>query len=151
MSRPCAEHFPQRLLHSWQQPGKRNCYHHLATGETGLPAGLASHGYGASSSLHAGLHRPSHFTPVLSMRLGAQLWEGRDCLLWSPAHSLVPSPEQRQLLGTACLDTDMFSADLLLSHSVMSDSLQPRGLQHARLPCPSPSPRACSNSCPFSW
>ena len=35
----------------------------------------------------------------------------------------------------------------LFSHSVMSDSLQPHGLQHARLLCPSPSPRACSNSC----
>ena len=36
------------------------------------------------------------------------------------------------------------------SHSVMSISLQPRGVQHARLPCPSPTPRACSNSCPSS-
>ena len=36
---------------------------------------------------------------------------------------------------------------LLFSCSVMSDSLRPRGLQHARLPCPSPSPRVCSNSC----
>ena len=39
---------------------------------------------------------------------------------------------------------------LLLSRSVMSDSLRPHGLQHARLPCPSPSPGACSNSCPLS-
>ena len=31
------------------------------------------------------------------------------------------------------------------SCSVVSDSLQPDGLQHARLPCPSPTPRACSN------
>ena len=37
------------------------------------------------------------------------------------------------------------------SHSVTSNSLQPHGLQHARLPCPSPTPRACSNSCPLSW
>ena len=37
------------------------------------------------------------------------------------------------------------------SHSVMSNSLQPHGLQHARLPCPSPTPRACSHSCPLSW
>ena len=37
------------------------------------------------------------------------------------------------------------------SHSVMSDSLQPPGLQHTRLPCPSPTPRAYSNSCPLSW
>ena len=34
------------------------------------------------------------------------------------------------------------------SCSVVSDSLWPRGLQHARLPCPSPTPGACSNSCP---
>ena len=39
---------------------------------------------------------------------------------------------------------------LQLSRSVMSDSLQPHGLQHARLPCPSPTPRAYSNSCPSS-
>ena len=32
----------------------------------------------------------------------------------------------------------------------MSDSLWPYGLQYARLPCPSPTPRACSNSCPLS-
>ena len=37
----------------------------------------------------------------------------------------------------------------LFSRSVMSDSLWPQGLQHARLPCPSPSCGACSNSCPF--
>ena len=36
------------------------------------------------------------------------------------------------------------------SRSVISDSLQPNGLQHVRLPCPSPTPRACSNSCPLS-
>ena len=32
----------------------------------------------------------------------------------------------------------------------MSSSLPPHGLQHSRLPCPSPSPGACSNSCPLS-
>ena len=36
------------------------------------------------------------------------------------------------------------------SCSVMSNSLRPHGLQHARLPCPSPTPRAYSNSCPLS-
>ena len=39
---------------------------------------------------------------------------------------------------------------LLFSCSVVSSSLQPYGLQQARLPCPSSSPRACSNSCPLS-
>ena len=33
----------------------------------------------------------------------------------------------------------------------MSNSWRPHGLQHTRLPCPSPTPRACSNSCPSSW
>ena len=36
------------------------------------------------------------------------------------------------------------------SPSVVSDSLQPHGLHHARLPSPSPNPGACSNSCPSS-
>ena len=36
------------------------------------------------------------------------------------------------------------------SSSVMSDSLQPHGLQHARPPCPSSTPRIYSNSCPLS-
>ena len=35
------------------------------------------------------------------------------------------------------------------SHSVMSDFLWPNGLQHARLPCSSPTPRAYSNPCPL--
>ena len=38
-----------------------------------------------------------------------------------------------------------------VSRSVVSDSLWPHGLRHARLPCPSPSTGACSNSCPSSW
>ena len=37
-----------------------------------------------------------------------------------------------------------------LSPVAQSDSLRPHGLQHARLPCPSPTPGACSNSCPSS-
>ena len=36
------------------------------------------------------------------------------------------------------------------SHSVMSDSLRPHGLQHARSPCPSPTPGVYSNSCALS-
>ena len=49
------------------------------------------------------------------------------------------------------LEPDILECDIkwalrtvvLLTHSVLSDTLQPRGLQHARLPCPSPSPRVC--------
>ena len=39
---------------------------------------------------------------------------------------------------------------LLFSRSVMSNSLQPHGLQHTRLPCPSLSPGVCPNSCSLS-
>ena len=39
---------------------------------------------------------------------------------------------------------------VLFSHSVVFNSLWPHGLQQARLPCPSPSHRICSNSCPLS-
>ena len=41
-------------------------------------------------------------------------------------------------------------SSIQFSRSVVSDSLQPHGLQHARHPCPSPTPGACSNSCPSS-
>ena len=37
------------------------------------------------------------------------------------------------------------------THSVVSDSLRPYGLQHARLPCPPPTPGTCSNSCALTW
>ena len=40
---------------------------------------------------------------------------------------------------------------LLFSHQVLSDSLQPHGLQHARLPCPSPSPGVCPSSRLLNW
>ena len=43
------------------------------------------------------------------------------------------------------LDSVQFSC------SVVSDSLQPHGLEHTRLPCPSPTPRAYSNSCLLTW
>ena len=39
---------------------------------------------------------------------------------------------------------------MLFSHLVMFNFLWSQGLQHARLPCPSPSPGVCSNSCPLS-
>ena len=44
----------------------------------------------------------------------------------------------------------IFHFSVQLSRSVMSDSLPPHGLQNARLPSLSPTPRACSNSRPSS-
>ena len=40
---------------------------------------------------------------------------------------------------------------LLFSRQVVSDSWRPHGLQLARLPCPSPSPRICPSSCSLNW
>ena len=62
---------------------------------------------------------------------------------------------RRGLFRTICSPFIFFLKEVLFmllsfSHSVMSDSLQPQGLQHSRLPCPSLSPRVCSDSCPLS-
>ena len=54
-----------------------------------------------------------------------------------------PSPPS---LVTCCLPVSLW----VFSRSVVSDSLRPHGLQHARLPCPSPPPGVCSDSCPSS-
>ena len=44
-----------------------------------------------------------------------------------------------------------YGTSVQFSLSVVSDSLQPHESQHARPPCPSQTPRVCSNSCPLSW
>ena len=49
-----------------------------------------------------------------------------------------------------CPGIQTLGENLLYSHSVVSDSLRLHGLQHTRLPWPSPTPGACSNSCPLS-
>ena len=49
------------------------------------------------------------------------------------------------------LPTDTQFSLVQFSHSVMSNSLRPHGLQHARPPCPSPAPRVYPNSYPLSW
>ena len=53
---------------------------------------------------------------------------------------------KQKILGTS----DQFSS-VQFSRSVVSDSLRPHGLQHARLPCPSPTPGIYSKSCPLHW
>ena len=53
---------------------------------------------------------------------------------------------ENQLTQINCI----FIHSVQFSHSVISDSFQPPGLQHTRLPCPLPTPRACSNLCPSS-
>ena len=64
---------------------------------------------------------------------------------WIPFHFITRLPCNRSLLYLK------YPLLLLFSCSAISDSLRPHGLQHARLPCPSASPRVCTNSCLLSW
>ena len=64
-------------------------------------------------------------------------------------HSSKASIVQRSAFFMVQLSHPSVSS-VQFSRSVVPNSLQPHGLQHSRLPCPSPSPGACSNSCPLS-
>ena len=52
--------------------------------------------------------------------------------------------------GGVCGWREALAAAVVVQSLSRVDTLWPHGLQHARLPCPSPSARACSNSCPLS-
>ena len=49
------------------------------------------------------------------------------------------------------IKTNIKLSSVQFSCSVVSDSLKPHGLHHARPPCPSPTPGVYWNSCPSSW
>ena len=76
-----------------------------------------------------------------------EYWNGLPCL--SPGDLFNPGTEP----GSPTLQADSLPSELpvLFSCSVVSDSLWPHELQHTRLPCPSPTPRACSHLCSSSW
>ena len=69
----------------------------------------------------------------------------------------VPHPEARDCNSQVCdacthrreLSGKVLAGSVQFSGSVVSDSLQPRGLQHTRLPCPSPSPGSLLNLMPI--
>ena len=66
---------------------------------------------------------------------------------WHSGRFKSPPYSRIILLDMCNLETNyMHFQSVQFSCSVMSNSLWPHGLQHARLPCPSPTPRACSNS-----
>ena len=65
-------------------------------------------------------------------------------------HSWILSQRNENKCSHKNLCMIIHSTIIQFSHSVVSDSLGPQELQHARLPCPSLTPRACSNSCPSS-
>ena len=98
-------------------------------------------------------------------RLGLRLvlWEDRvESPLSCPAHlppALLHHPGRKSLvLAFFCCrqksqhsESSLFTSEVQFSRAVVSDSLRPHGLQHARHPCPSPPPGVYSNSCPSSW
>ena len=61
---------------------------------------------------------------------------------------LMTTADIQSLLRKFYTSSPKFSS-AQFSHSVMSDFVRPYGLQHTRLPCPSPTPRPCSHSCPL--
>ena len=67
----------------------------------------------------------------------------------SPAVLILPLPQQLKD-AILCFWRYLQFSSVQFSHSVMSDSLQTHGLQHARPPCPLPTPGIYSNSCPLS-
>ena len=64
----------------------------------------------------------------------------------------IQSHAAMKLKDTCSLEEKLWStfSSVQFSHSVMSDSLRPHELQHARPPCPSRNPGAYTNSCPLS-
>ena len=108
------------------------------------------------------LQSPAEFPQLLMLRqwerggfpppgkqssLAVEAWALQvDCGIWVPFLFLVVPEKKRHI------SEPRFSHLLLLfSRSVISDSLWQRGLQLARLHCPSPSPGTCSNSCSLGW
>ena len=77
---------------------------------------------------------------------------------WSGLHCLLPGdlPNPGTTPGSSALQVDSLPSEpqgfssVQFSHSVVSDSLWPHGLQHARTPCPSPAPEVYQNSYPLS-
>ena len=61
-----------------------------------------------------------------------------------------PGSSVHRILQERILQWLTMPSSVQFSCSVVSDSLWPHGLQHSRLPCPLPTPRAYSNSCPLS-
>ena len=88
---------------------------------------------------------PKHRAPFPAPTRGCDVGSGSVLLSVLPHPSLVPGHPS----GIYISDASNISS-VQFSPSVMSDSLQPHELQHARPPCPSPIPVVHSNSCPSS-
>ena len=96
-----------------------------------------------------------------SVNISQVKWVGAGVQLFWLIFSLLDlSVIERKVVKSATIIMDLFIfpcnlyqfqfSSVQFSHSVVSDSLRPHESQHARPPCPSPTPRVDSNSCPSS-
>ena len=96
--------------------------------------------------------------------LGSRGSQGGGCtlfLLFPASFFLIPIPSLQRInlslmdksIGSYWINNYICMMDysVQFSCSVMFGCLWPPGLQHTRLPCPSPTPRVYSNSCPLQW
>ena len=121
---------PTRLLCPWDFPGKK----------TGVGCHFLLQGIFPTQGLNLGL-------------LSLVYWQVDYLLLshhGSPCLTLFPSKAQMQILICNCYAEGIHYCCCSCSVTQSCLTLQPHGLQHARFSCPSPSPRACSNSCSLS-
>ena len=77
-----------------------------------------------------------------------QMVQTKDSTLSRHEGRMTPRERPQSVLAFSFCKLCLLPPEPQFSRSVGSDSLRPHGLQHARLPCPSPTPGACSNSCP---
>ena len=91
------------------------------------------------------------------VNFGSWWWTGRPGVLWFMGSQRVGHDWETELNWTEYTNdcrSSVTSVSLTFNSSQFSwpadsDSLRTCGLQHTWLPCPSPTPRACSNSCPW--
>ena len=74
------------------------------------------------------------------------------CAVWMMGSKLMRKGEAENFLRLWIIfHSSVQFSSIWFSHSVVSDSLQPHELPHARSLCPSPTPKVYSNSCPSPW
>ena len=138
---------PHGLFIPWNSPGQ----------DTGLGSLSLLHGIFPTQGLNQGLPHCRWILYQLSHKGSPRILE------WVACPFSSESPQPRNWTRVSCIaggfytiwtirgaHTNTFNS-VQFSSSVISNSLWPHGLQHARLPCPSPAPRAYSNSSPLSW
>ena len=102
------------------------------------------------SCIGKGNGNPLQCSCLENPRDGGALWAAVSGVSQSRTRLKWLSSSSREAIFHTCLSFNVSYCSLQFSCSVVSDSLWPHGLQHTRLPCTSPTPRACSNSCPSS-